>query len=64
MAELLGVAKIAERYGVHTNTAQRWCREGRFPNARRESGVWLVPESDLEGFERPRPGPKPRDRED
>jgi predicted site-specific integrase-resolvase len=45
------VSEIAERYNVTRAAVCAWCREGRFPNAYKdESGEWIVPSSDLEGF--------------
>jgi len=54
MAKYLTTAEIAKRYGVHPATAWRWCIQGRFANAFKESPHhWVVPEIDLEGFEPP-----------
>lgn len=40
-----------------------WCQQGRFKNARQldtpRGAVWLIPESDLDGFEPPKMG-RPR----
>lgn len=50
----LTTAEVAERYGVTTMTVIRWIRAGLFQGARRvgpgRRGIWLIPESDLEGF--------------
>lgn len=59
----LTVSEVAQKLGVAEVTARQWARQGRFPNARRTRGGWLVPESDLQNFERPRMG-KPKRREE
>ena len=64
MSDMLGTPEVAERFKVSEATARRWCQRGLFPNARRIGKTWVIPASDLEGFERPRPGPKRRERED
>lgn len=61
----LTTSELAERYGVSHSTARGWCTSGKFfPHARLvqtlRGDVWVVPESDLEGFVPPRRGPKPR----
>jgi len=63
---MLKVPDVAARLNVLTSTVRIWCRSGRFPNAVTEDTlrgpVWLIPESDLTGFEkrgRGRP-PKPK----
>ncbi len=66
---LLTVADVAERLGVATSTVTLWCRRGLFPNVIRgprtgKGTIWLIPESDLETFQRPKPGyPKGRPRD-
>lgn len=53
---MLKVPEVAERLGVLNSTVRIWCRSGRFPNAVQEETlrgpVWLIPESDIEGFEK------------
>lgn len=61
MKDLLTVADLAHRFGVAKATARRWCEQGLFPHAEQiarigRGGIWLVPESDLAGFERPKVG--------
>ena len=67
--QLLTVGQVAERFDVATATVTSWCRRGLFPNAiqgpRTGPGrIWLIPEADLDGFERPKVGyPKGRPRD-
>ena len=53
---MLKVPEVAKRLGVLTSTVRIWCRGGRFPNAVQEETlrgpVWLIPESDLRGFQK------------
>lgn len=61
---LLTTQQVAERYGVEVQTVSGWCRRGLFPNVvlgpkTGRGAIYLIPESDLEGFEPPRPGPQP-----
>lgn len=53
---MLKVTEVAERLEVLPSTVRIWCRGGRFPNAIQEETlrgpVWLIPESDLKGFEK------------
>lgn len=58
----LTVQEVAERLGVGRSTANKYVQEGRFPNAYQVNPrLWLIPESDLEGFKRPEMGnPKRR----
>lgn len=53
---MLKVPEVAERLDVLTSTVRIWCRGGRFPNAVQEDTlrgpVWLIPESDLNGFQK------------
>jgi excisionase family DNA binding protein len=63
MANDLTTSKAAERLGVGKSTVNLWCRQGLFPHARSvdtpRGAVWLIPESDLVGFEPPKMG-RPR----
>jgi len=60
----LTAKQIAERYDVAASTARAWCLNGTLPGAylkETELGsFWVVPESKLNGFEPPKPGPKPK----
>lgn len=67
MKDFLTAGELARRLGVATVTARRWYKLGLFPHAAQvartgKGGIWLVPESDLAGFERPKVGrpSKPR----
>lgn len=55
-SSMLKVPEVAERLGVLSSTVRIWCRNGRFPHAVQQETlrgpVWLIPESDLEGFEK------------
>jgi len=70
MSNELTAAQVAERLSVGRSTVNLWCRQGRFPGARVEASpvgdYWLIPESDLKGFERPKRGrtPKPKGSEE
>ena len=60
MSDMLGTAQVAALLDVGASTVARWCRQGRFPNAKHVGQTWVIPASDLQNFERPRPGPEPR----
>lgn len=53
---MLKATEVAERLDVLASTVRIWCRGGRFPNAVQEQTlrgpVWLIPASDLKGFEK------------
>lgn len=57
---LLKARQIAERLGVQPITVRVWLKDGKFPNAKLEQtpagDVWLVPESDVENFNKPERG--------
>jgi hypothetical protein len=65
---LLTIAQVAERFDVAERTVRGWCQRGLFPHAVQgpktgRGAIWLIPESDLEGFELPKVGyPKGRPR--
>jgi hypothetical protein len=57
----LTTADIAARYGKNYRTATRWCQRGLFPHLIKgrktaTGAIYLIPESDLEGFTPPRRG--------
>jgi excisionase family DNA binding protein len=60
----LTAAQVAERLDVGRSTVNLWCRQGRFPGAHVENSpvgqYWLIPESDLKNFARPKRGPVPK----
>ena len=60
MDDVLGVADVADRYGVNPRTVRRWCAEGRLPGAKLKGRVWLIPADALKEFKQPKPGPEPR----
>jgi hypothetical protein len=62
--KMLSVKEAASQIGAAPSSVRYWLTQGRFPDAKLitpEYGVpyWLIPESDLEGFEMGKPGPKP-----
>jgi hypothetical protein len=60
----LTTAEVGQRLGVAQVTVSVWCNQGKFPNAVREETprgpVWMIPEGDLKGFERPKAGRPPK----
>lgn len=56
MADLT-TKQLAIRFDVHITTIRLWIKNGLFPGAREEQTprgpVWLIPETDLEGFTPP-----------
>jgi hypothetical protein len=55
---------IAELQKVEKRVAQGWIQRGLFPNAHKKiiepfGEIWLVPATDLEGFQKPTRGRKP-----
>jgi excisionase family DNA binding protein len=64
----LTAAQAAETLGVGRSTINLWCRQGRFPGARLEESplgsYWLIPEKDLNGFEKPERGRPPKPKEE
>lgn len=57
---MLSTTEVAERLGVTRATVRNWCERGLLPGAQRigegPRATWAIPESALEGFERPRRG--------
>lgn len=51
---MLTTTEVAERMGVSYQTVMSWHRNGKLPNAIRETSprgdYWLIPETDLEGL--------------
>jgi excisionase family DNA binding protein len=56
--KLLSTKETAERLGAGESSIRFWCDTGRFPNAQKVGSVWIIPESDLNGFEKQKRGPK------
>ena len=58
--------QVAERLEVAPATVRLWCSQGKFKHARLvehpRGDYWVIPESDLVGFEKPKMGrpPKPK----
>jgi hypothetical protein len=56
----LTTTQAAERLGVGASTVRLWCVQKRFKNARQletpRGSVWMIPESDLTGFDLPERG--------
>jgi hypothetical protein len=59
----LTTKQAAERLAKDSRLVRLWCQKGRFPNAYTQETlrgpVWMIPESDLKGFETPPMG-RPR----
>lgn len=53
---MLTTKETAEKLNADPGTVRMWCINGTLPNARQEETprgpVWLIPETDLSGFER------------
>lgn len=54
---LLTPEEAAERLNLKPRMVRRWCQRGEL--GRKYGGRYLIDESELETFERPKPGPKP-----
>ena len=56
----LTTSEVAKRLSVGKSTVNLWCNQGKFPHAESveesRGPVWLIPESDLDGFVKPTPG--------
>lgn len=56
------IAEVAVRFERDRSSVLRWIQSKKFPNARLVSSplgdYWLIPENDINSFERPTPGPK------
>lgn len=62
---MLTAKDIAKRFGVSNSTARGWLLRGRFAGAElRESELgqpyWVAPESSVDNFTPPKPGPVPK----
>ncbi len=63
MSKDLSTGQVADRFNVTAANVRLWCRRGLLPNAyeMKESrgNVWMIPESDLRGFEPPKKTGRP-----
>ena len=54
--KMLTVREVAEKLAANPGTVRMWCINKTFPGAVQEETlrgpVWLIPESDLKGFEK------------
>jgi excisionase family DNA binding protein len=57
--KMLSTKETAEQLNAGESSIRLWCDQGRFPNAQKVGRDWIIPESDLQGFEKRKPGPKP-----
>ncbi len=57
---MLTTREVAEKIDANPGTVRMWCINGTFPNAEQQETprgpIWLVPETDLQGFKRRSPG--------
>lgn len=62
--EELTTRQAAEKLDESGRVIRLWCQQGRFPNAHLvqhpRGDYWSIPASDLIGFVKPKPGPKPK----
>lgn len=64
MSRDLPIQEVATRLGVAARTVRKYIQEGRLPNAYQVNPrLWMVPEKDLEGFQKPLMG-NPKRRKD
>jgi hypothetical protein len=56
----LRASELAATFDVKSVTVRAWLKRGLFPNAKLEDTilgkVWLIPEKDVEGFQKPKKG--------
>lgn len=48
----LTVSEAAEKLNLSNNRVCRFCREGRFENAKKIDKIWLIPPEDLKTLKR------------
>jgi transposase len=62
--KMLTVREAAERLGAGESSVRLWCSQGKFaraaPNETPRGPFWLIPESDLKGFEKRERGRPPK----
>ena len=60
---MLTTREVAEKIDANPGTVRMWCINRTFPNAKQQETprgpIWLIPETDLQGFKRRGPG-RPR----
>lgn len=60
----LKASDVAKKFDVSSYTVKGWIKKKLLPNAKLEKSiagsVWLIPETDLEGFEKPKTGRPPK----
>ncbi len=65
--KMLTVREVAEKLDANPGTVRMWCINKTFPSAVQEETlrgpVWLIPETDLNGFERRGRGRPPKTKE-
>jgi len=58
--KMLTTREVAEKIDANPGTVRMWCINGTFANAEQQGTprgpIWLIPETDLQGFKRRRPG--------
>jgi hypothetical protein len=59
MNSLLSTSDVAKLLNADETTVRLWCRQGLFANARQIGRGWIIPESDLVDFQKPKMG-RPR----
>ena len=57
---MLTTGEAAERLGAAQVSIRVWCQQGRFPNAKHFGRDWMIPETDLAGFEKRDRGRPPK----
>ena len=59
----LSTTQVAKHMGVTRHTVGLWCRRGLLPNAHEvdtpRGVVWMIPETDLKNFVRPKATGRP-----
>lgn len=57
---MLTTQEVAEQLSVAYQTVMAWIYQGKFPNAQKEEtprgDYYLIPQSDVNGFEKPKRG--------
>lgn len=56
--KMLTTGEVSYRLAVTPSTVRVWCQRGLFPNAYMAGRDWLIPETDLDNFKRPKKGRK------